>query len=47
LDNHQVNFLFNLIFSKEFAITILGMIESSYMTGEVLRLDGGIRFPHL
>ncbi len=31
---------------KEFADAMLGIITCSYLTGEILRLDGGIRLPN-
>jgi hypothetical protein len=30
---------------KEFAEAVVGMATCTYLTGNVLRLDGGIRFP--
>jgi len=33
--------------AHEFAETCIGMIKSSYITGAVIRLDGGNRYPHL
>jgi len=33
--------------ADEFAQTVWGIINSSYMTGNVVRMDGGIKFPKL
>ena len=32
---------------EEIATCITGLCMNSYITGEVIRVDGGIRFPHL
>eukprot|EP01017_Pseudomicrothorax_dubius_P006860 TRINITY_DN1203_c0_g2_i1.p1 TRINITY_DN1203_c0_g2~~TRINITY_DN1203_c0_g2_i1.p1 ORF type:complete len:266 (-),score=78.32 TRINITY_DN1203_c0_g2_i1:138-935(-) len=32
---------------REFAQAVISAVENSYLTGTVLRLDGGVRLPHL
>lgn len=32
---------------SEFADAVVGICMNSYITGEVIRLDGGARLPHL
>lgn len=33
--------------SEEFASCVTGVCMNSYITGEVIRLDGGQRMPHI
>jgi len=32
---------------NEFGDCVIGICECSYLTGEIIRLDGGLRIPHL
>jgi ketoreductase RED2 len=32
---------------EEIAQAVTGICMNSYITGEVIRVDGGVRFPHL
>lgn len=31
---------------SEFAECVIGICQCSYLTGETIRLDGGVRLPH-
>lgn len=43
----QITALGRFGYAYEFADACIGMIKSSYISGAIIRLDGGNRFPHL